>query len=559
VSVRGRLAWYAIAVVGRHKVRAGGDLGASGSAWARIAESLPAADPKQPGASVGVDFDLAPGQAKVVRFILTWCAPTWKGGGYNWAEAGNTFKHMYAKRYPDPVRTAELLAHDRASLLRRVLAWQQVIYTDRNLPVWLRDSLVNVLYMIAEDGYWAQAGPPLPDWVRPEDGLFGMNECPRGCPQIECIPCSFYGSLPLAYFFPELQLSTIRGYKGYQLPDGAPPWIFGGCTGQTPPIDFACPTRGYQFASNGISLAAIVDRFILCRGEAGRAYVQELYPTIKRSVLHTVGLRTTPSYSIGERIISMPDGNVGTEWFEAEAPGWAGMTAHIGGLHLAEIRIAERMARLAGDTEFERQCAEWIRAGVGAMEQRLWDDRGYYLNYLEPETGRKSEYVFGYQLDGEWIAAHHGLPRALPEQRIETVLATIKRCNVTVTKYGAVNYALPDGTVANPGGYGAYSYFPPEQLMLAMTYMYYGDREFGLELAHKAWHNLVYPTRRLQAGNHPMTRRRARGGIYMAGLGYRGVYPYPDATTGRRMATTGAGEGAVGRGWSAPRGMEGGR
>ena len=491
VSVAGRLASYAVAVVGRHKVRTGGELGASGSSWARIAESLPTADPKQPGASAAVDFDLAPGRAKVVRFILTWCAPTWKGGGYNWAAAGNTFTHMVAKHYPDPAQTAELLARDRTSLLRRVLAWQQAIYTDRKLPVWLRDSLVNVLYMIVEDGYWAQAGPPLPDWVRPEDGLFGMNECPRGCPQIECIPCSFYGSLPLAYLFPELQLSTIRGYKGYQLPDGAPPWIFGGCTGQTPPIDFACPTRGYQFASNGISLAAIVDRLILCRGEAGQAYLHELYPTIKRSVIHTVGLRTTLSYSIGERIISMPDGNVGTEWFEAEAPGWAGMTAHIGGLHLAEIRIAERMARLAGDTEFERQCAEWVRAGVEAMERRLWDDRGYYLNYFEPETGRKSDYVFGYQLDGEWIAAHHGLPPALPRQRIETVLATIKRCNVAVTKYGAVNYALPDGTVANPGGYGAYSYFPPELLMLAMTFMYYGDREFGLELAHKAWHNLV--------------------------------------------------------------------
>jgi uncharacterized protein (DUF608 family) len=337
---------------------------------------------------------------------------------------------------------------------------------------------------------WAQKQAPLPEWVREEDGLFGMNECPRGCPQIECIPCSFYGSLPLAYFFPELQLSTIRGYQGYQLPDGAPPWIFGGCTGQTPPIDFACPTRGYQFASNGISLAGIVDRFLLCRDPKGER-LRELYPMMKRSVTHTVGLRTTESYSLGEKIIAMPDGNVGTEWFEAPEPGWAGMTAHIGGLHLAELRVVERMAREVGDTGFERQCAEWIAAAQAAMEERLWDERGYYLNYLEPETGRRSDLVFGYQLDGEWVLAHHGHTPALPAERVRAVLATVKRCNAAVTKYGAVNYANPDGTVANPGGYGAYSYFPPELLMLAMTYMYYGEREFGLQLAEKAWHNIV--------------------------------------------------------------------
>ena len=491
VCVSGRLASYTIGALGEEAVRTGGELGASGPAWAAMADGPPPAQANAAGASVAVDFRLGPGEERVIRFVLTWCAPTWKGGGYNWAETGNTFTHMYAQHYPDPVATAELVAREHESLLRRVLAWQQAVYSDERLPVWLRDSLVNVLYMVTEDGYWAQARPPLPGWVREGDGLFGMNECPRGCPQIECIPCSFYGSLPLAYLFPELQLSTIRGYQGYQLPDGAPPWIFGGCTGQTPPIDFACPTRGYQFASNGISLAAIVDRFLLCRDTKDHEYLRELYPMVKRSVTHTVGLRTTPSYSLGERSISMPDDNAATEWFEAEAPGWAGMTAHIAGLHLAELRIAERMARLVGDVEFERQCAAWIAAAAEAMEQRLWDERGYYLNYLEPDTGRRSDYVFGYQLDGEWITAHHGLPSALPPERIAAVLETIKRCNVAVTRYGAVNYANPDGTVANPGGYGSYSYFPPELLMLAMTYMYHGEREFGLELARKAWHNLI--------------------------------------------------------------------
>ena len=488
VEVVAPLASYALGVIGRETPRLGGELGSDAGAWSKIARELPASDPTRAGTSAAVDFALAPGEARVVRFALAWFAPDWNAGGYNWAGAPHTFTHMYAKHHPGARQTAEALARDHDSLLRRVLAWQQVIYRERSLPVWLRDSLVNNLHLIAETGMWAQARPPLPAWVKPEDGLFGMNECPRGCPQIECIPCSFYGNQPLVYFFPKLALATLRGYKGYQYPDGAAVWVFGGCTGQTPPIDLANPTKGYQFATNGISLAAMVDRYWLCHGKNEPGFVKEFLPIVKQNMTYTVGMR--PSYGEGDGIIAMPTGNVGTEWFEAPEPGWRGMTAHVGGLHLAQLRIAQRLARLAGDAPFETQCGAWIAAGARSMETHLWTGR-YYRNYVEPETRSRSDLIFGFQLDGEWITDHHGLPSALPEDRVKTTLATIKAANIAVTKYGAVNYVAPDGTPAKVGGYGTYSYFPPEVLMLAMNFMYEGQREFGIELAHKAWHNIV--------------------------------------------------------------------
>jgi uncharacterized protein (DUF608 family) len=488
VAVSASLASYALGVAGNEQARFGSALDGDAAKWANIAQGLPEPRPGEAGSSAAVDFTLRSGQGKTVRFILAWHAPTWNAGGYNWAGADHTFTHVYAAHYPSAVAAAEKLARDHHTLLQRVLAWQQVIYTEAQLPVWLRESLVNVLYLIAEDGLWAQAKPPLPAWVKPQDGLFGLIECPRGCPQIECIPCSFYGNQPLVYFFPQLVLSTFRGCKGYQFADGAPPWIFGGCTGNTAPIDFANTTRGYQFATNGISLAAMLDRYLLCYPKQRKEFVEEFYPVLKQCLSWTVNLR--PAYPLGERIIAMPTGNAGTEWFEAPEPGWAGMTAHVGGLHLAQLRITERFAALAGDTEFAGQCRAWLRAGAQAMEQKLWTG-SYYLNYWEPETGRKSDLVFGYQLDGQWITDHHGLPGALPVARVRTTLETIKRCNVAVTKYGAANYANPDGTPAPIKGYGTYSYFPPEALMLAMNYLYAGQREFGLELARKVWHNLV--------------------------------------------------------------------
>ncbi len=478
---------YALGLIGEDKARFGGELGKDPEAWAKIAQQLPEVTANHGGSSAAVDFELAPGAGRVVRFLVTWYSPQWKGGGNPSSDKGDTFTHMYALRYRSARASALLLARRHESLLQRILAWQGAIYSDPALPVWLQDSLINNLHLITETGMWAAAGPPLPGWVKAEDGLFGMDECPRGCPQIECIPCSFYGNIPVVYFFPELALSTLRGYKGYQYPEGAAPWIFGGVTGQTPPLNMNTPTRGYQVTLNGLCYAAMVDRYALCWGHES-SFTNEFYESVKRNTIFTVNLR--PEYAPGDRVISMPTGNEGTEWFEAGKPGWSGMVAHVGGLHLAELRIAQKMAEQVGDADFARQCREWLEAGTNSMETKMWSGN-YYLNFWEPETGAKSELVFGYQMDGQWVADFHGLAPVFSPERVKQTLATIARCNVALSKTGAANYAHADGSPAPVGGYGTYSYFPPEVLMLAMTYIYAGEREFGLDLARRCWQNIT--------------------------------------------------------------------
>ncbi|MBI4584032.1 MAG: hypothetical protein HY717_08420 [Planctomycetes bacterium] len=182
VRVEGKLASYALGIIGEQKLRAGGELGADGAAWANIAQALPATKEAAPGSSLAVDFSLGTGKEEIVRFALTWFAPTWKGGGYKWAEDGNVFRHMYAKHYTSSEAAGEYLSQHHKGLLQRTLAWQEVVYKDTKLPVWLRDSLINILYCTTEDGFWAQRQEPALAWVTEEDGLFGLNECPRGYP-----------------------------------------------------------------------------------------------------------------------------------------------------------------------------------------------------------------------------------------------------------------------------------------------------------------------------------------------------------------------------------------
>ena len=502
-------AGYALGVIGDAKPRFGGTLGrdgydfSSGQEWAAIHTRLPRTPPTDFASSMAVTFAVSPGETKIVRMVLAWYSPIWRGEGNHY------FHRMYTKHYKDAVAVASAVARDHESLLKRILAWQQAVYTTNEMPVWLRESLVNILHLISKTGYWAQAKPPIGDWCREEDGLFGLNECPRECPQIECIPCSFYGNVPVVYFFPELALSTLRGYKAYQYPNGAAPWVFGGCTSgaaegykATDGTEMAIPSPGYQTTLNGPCYVDMVDRYWLQSGSRDDV-LKEFYPSLKKNTIYTMNLRSGPdgivSVPEGDRNPTQPHGRpgAGLDWFEGN--GWFGITPHVGGIHLAQLRMVRRMAERVGDHEFAEQCEKWFEQGSASMENKLWTGK-YYLSYYEPESGKKSDLVFGYQLDGDWMCLYHGLPGVFRTDRAKTTLETIERTCMAIAPYGAANFANPDGTVAQSEkfmaegwglDYGSYGYFPPEVWMLAATYVYQGKREVGLNLAKNCMWGIV--------------------------------------------------------------------
>ena len=551
LAVSGERASYVLAALDAPGARVGGALGCDAGAWGRIDLALPTAAGGT-GVSLAVPFTLRPGEEQVVRFILSWHSPRWFAAGHPDPQGrallpyraepagpgedprGATYTHMYALRYASAREVAGRLACRHEEILARVLRWQQAVYDEDALPVWLRDSLVNILHLLTETGFWAAARPPLGSWCRAEDGLFGLNEDPRHCPQIECVPCSFYGNYPLVYFFPELARSTLRGYNAYQFPDGQVAWIFGGTTGQpaTLPLEMARPARGYQTTLNGPCVVDMVYRYWLCTGD--EAGLRELYDLVKGATTFTMGLRPADG---PDGVISFPAGNVGTEWFEACT--WAGMAAHIGGIHLASLLQAEAVARLVGDGVFAQRCRAWFEQGRAAMEGKMWAG-SYYLNYWEPQTGRRSDLVMANQLDGQWMAAMAGLDGVFAPERIQTVLQTVRHTCVAATAFGAVNFATSAGKPeANGGGLGTgyhpYAMFPPEVVMLGATYIYVGDHELGLELCRRCWANIA---RQGRTWDQPNIVRGDTGEIVYGGDYYQNLilWTLPAAIGGTDVA-----------------------
>jgi len=154
------------------------------------------------------------------------------------------------------------------------------------------------------------------------------------------------------------------------------------------------------------------------------------------------------------------------------------------------LRIVERMAEKAGDRDFARQCRNWFQQGSDSMENKLWAGE-YYLAYYEPESGKRSDHIFSCQLDGDWISRFHGLPPVFRPERARAALRSIQEKNSRLSPYGTVFFANPDGTPWEQAGYGPYTYFVSEQLMLAMTCIYAGEVDFGLEQARRCLYNLV--------------------------------------------------------------------
>jgi uncharacterized protein (DUF608 family) len=494
ISVISPRSSYVLGVLGDHEVRMGGELGLDGEAWASIGERLPPTLETKSGASVGVDFDLAPGEEDIVRFVLAWHSPHWMSTG-NPAIGPRAFRHMYSMRYRSALAAAQALAEEHETLLGRVLAWQQDIYAERALPGWLREVLLNMLHVYTETSFWAVAEPPIGDWCRPEDGLFSTMESPRRCPQMECLPVSFFGTIPLVYFFPQLALSTLRAEKAYQSENGAPPMIFGGEGAWTKGPEVATPTLGYEVVLSTTCYVAMVDRYGLLHGDD--RFVHEFYPSVKRSIEFMIDLNRGP-----DGIVSMPDRLVSvwpglpyeTEWYEYGR--WTGIVPHVGGLRLATLCMAERMAKAAGDAGFARQCREWILAGSTSLEEKTWLGE-YYARYFDPDTGERSEDIFSAQLDGEWLARMHGFESVFRPERIATTLETIKRTCVAGTELGTLLYTCARGAAVRASKDGKMpSYRATETMMqavvgLGLTYMYSGQVEFGLEMMRRTLRNNI--------------------------------------------------------------------
>jgi uncharacterized protein (DUF608 family) len=105
----------------------------------------------------------------------------------------------------------------------------------------------------------------------------------------------------------------------------------------------------------------------------------------------------------------------------------------------------------------------------------------------------------GNQLMAQWCVKVLGLPNVLPEANVQSALATVEQLNMAGTAYGLVNGVTPAGERFDAGypqeGDHAKHTFVGENLCAAMTFIYHGKRETGLEIARRIYEAIALKTR----------------------------------------------------------------
>ncbi|NLV74610.1 MAG: hypothetical protein GXY52_08005 [Chloroflexi bacterium] len=423
--------------------------------------------------------ELAAGETRHIRFVLAWYLP-------NWRDSGNeAHVHRYGTRYSSVQDVAEHALEHYDTLLARVLGWQAVLY-GAEMPGWMADALVQGLYSLAKNTVWI-AKTRHDEWW-PEDGWFTHNESHTGCPITETMVCRMHGHFPALFFFPELEYSTLVAFRHFQIADGEIPFSYGA------PTSMRDPRYHCQHPLNPGQYAQMVWR--LWRRTGNRAKLEALYDSAKRAIRYQYSLDDDGDGLINEQAHVGPGENWPANQFYDIWP-WQGTSAYVAGTWLATLTCGEALAQAVGDEAFAAECRERLERGKQAYEDKLWNG-AFYRVWADPANGEQLDVSLGNQLMAEWCTSVAGLEAALPPEHVATALDTVWEWNVAATPYGAVNAAQGPAERYASGyslvnDFGEHT-FVGENLCTAMTYLYRGERERGLEVAKRIYEAIALKT-----------------------------------------------------------------
>jgi uncharacterized protein (DUF608 family) len=490
---------YVLAAVDGANARTGGALGSDGLKWAAIEKELPSTDlGDDGGSSLAVDFSVDAGQEAVVRFVFTWYAPEWEGNGNPGtggeriiteapggvlvpSTTGKRFTHMYASRYASAGEVASFLAQNHEQLLKRIIAWQSAIYEDPTLPGWLADALINAFYYFAPCSMWAQAKDLIGDWCKPEDGIFALEEAPRACPHVTTLSNMAMAGPLLSFFFPECAVSMLRGYRWTQKENGDIAQLMGRWADPANPMAY-----DYQEVMSGFCFVS--PAYLHWKITGDDAFMREFYPAVRKALEYSFSQRPDLGPS---QIIAMPPVRPHTwndsEWFEDRS--MRGYVTHPGGLRIAGAEMLKEWAQAIGDDEEVQKLDILAASGREALQNYLWKGN-HYLIYNDTQKGQVLDAFFTPQLNGQYFARFAGVPLVFPHENVDRILEVLRDKVCKLSKLGMPPiYSMPDGSLwtADKTGYltGEYVYTNHQVIWNAITFIYEGQKEFGLELLRK--------------------------------------------------------------------------
>jgi non-lysosomal glucosylceramidase len=426
-----------------------GTLEDAGENWVSSGENLAGA--------IAIRFTLKPGEKRVIPMVIAWDLPVVAFG------SGRKWHRRYTDFYGTSGTNGWNIARDgllkSAEWSDAIDAWQAPYIDDESKPLWYRGELFNELYIVADGGsLWGR--PMNSDPKVPES--FAFMEC-FDYPYYATLDVLFYGSMPLAKFWPEIDKQVLRQFADTVPQDSPDKYIWQWKTEQTNavalrtrkakgsvPHDLGVPEEDPIFQSNQFSWQNTTDwkdlnsKFVLMvwrdyvfSGRKDTEFLRYTWPAVQEA------LEYLRKYDHDGDGVPENDG-----FPDQTYDVWVvhGESAYCGGLWLAALRAAEEMAQVLGDAPAAAKYKDLYTRGRGSYIKKLWN--GSYFSY---DTG--SEYrndIQADQLAGQWYASMTGLGNLVPPEMQRSALKKIFNNNVMKFgkgEMGAVNGIAPDGTI----------------------------------------------------------------------------------------------------------------
>lgn len=336
--------------------------------------------------AVALHRRLAPGRSASAEFTAAWHFPKHHLG------------HRYERWFPSAAAVSDYAFPRRAKLHERSLEVERTVLSFP-FPKWFNEALLANLAPFNSSSWFVK------------DGRFSFYEAPVICPLMGTLDVGFYGSIPLAYLFPELELSQMRQFAAVQRADGYVPHDLGKNRLDLP----SDGTTFYLWKDLSPKFALMAWRDALWSKE--RKFLREIYPSVKKAMLWSIRADLDGD--------GLPDHEGADHTFDL----WdfRGANAYTASIHLAALLACRRMARETGDRAFEAEAAKRFAKGRHTFETKLWNGRWF------------GEVCALSQLNGQWYANLLGLGYVASRAKVRRALAEILARNSRGSRFGFVN------------------------------------------------------------------------------------------------------------------------
>jgi uncharacterized protein (DUF608 family) len=404
---------------------------------------------------------LAPGSESSISFILSWFFPN-----HIAPDGSEKMGHMYENWFTNAIGVCEYVAKDLLELRDRSRAFHDALYGS-SFEYWLNDAVNAQLTTFVKSSFYVK------------DGRFGIWEG-LGCCGLQTLDVTYYGSHPVALFFPELQKSEMRLTAKLQLTPESRRYheyfiafpknkqlfneyvkqdasilkdkikrlkVYGeiiaktgqDATGRIPhlfPGAFNA-VDAYHMIDLMPKFALLILRDYLWTGD--KKYLEEMWPHVRAAMDHNL--------SLDERGTSLPYhyDRSQTETYIASQTydiwDFLGYSAYVSSIWLAALKATSQMAKMMRDDSYAKKMDEVYSKAQANMEKLLWNGE-YYNLWHDPTSGKTNYYCMADQLSGQWYANFLELGDILEKDHVRSTLNAICKYNFN-PEAGLLNGALP--------------------------------------------------------------------------------------------------------------------